>query len=344
MKLAVLTGGTSDERAVALQSGIQVAGALREAGHEVVTVDTVDGVMTERTERRWADHGIGQATPPALDTPGGSEADRIVSLLRDPATAEAELYFLALHGGAGEDGTVQALLDLVGVPYTGSDRLGCSLAMDKEVGKRLLRDAGVATPDWRTGPCDAADVEAALGLPVVVKASGGGSSLRLVLAHDRDELEAAIDESRGWDDVVLFERYVEGREFTVGVLGSEILPVGEIIPDHEFFDYACKYQSGKAVETFPAPIPRALGDRLRALALRTHEALRLRDYSRVDFIVDEGGRPWCLEANALPGMTSNSLMPKAAEAAGFGFSELCDRIVRLARERARGRPSRSTSE
>jgi len=334
VKLAVLTGGTSDERAVALQSGIQVARALREAGHEVVTVDTVDGVMSGRSERRLEGAEIGQAIRPTVDAPVRSEVERILSLLRDPATAEAELYFLALHGGAGEDGTVQALLDLAGVCYTGSDRLGCSLAMDKEVSKRLMRDAGVATPDWRTGPCDAAEIEAALGLPVVVKASGGGSSLRLTLAHDRAELAAAIEESGSWDDVVLFERYVEGREFTVGVLGGETLPVGEIVPDHEFFDYACKYQSEKAVETFPADIPEALEDRLRALALRTHRALRLRDYSRVDFMVDERGRPWCLEANALPGMTSKSLMPKAAEAAGLGFSELCDRIVRLARERA----------
>jgi D-alanine-D-alanine ligase len=172
-----------------------------------------------------------------------------------------------------------------------------------------------------------------LGIPVIVKASGGGSSLRLVLAHHRDELEAAIQESRGWNDVVLFERYHPGRELTVGVVGDRAFPVGEIIPRNELFDYECKYQPGMAEEIFPAEIPAAWDERLRVLAVEVHRALRMRDYSRVDFIVDEGGRPWCLEANALPGMTANSLLPKAAGAAGVSFPELCDALVRLAAPR-----------
>jgi D-alanine-D-alanine ligase len=168
---------------------------------------------------------------------------------------------------------------------------------------------------------------------VIVKAVGGGSSLRLALAHDRPELESAIDEASTWNDLVLFERYHAGREFTVGVVGDETLPVGEIVPVNEIFDYECKYQPGMAQEIFPADIPESLSDRLRALALTVHRALRLRDYSRIDFIVDESGAAWCLEANALPGMTANSLLPKAAAAAGIGFPDLCDRIARLARAR-----------
>ncbi len=332
MRIAVLLGGTSDERDVSLASGAEVARALREAGHDVVAVDTVRGALSAEDEARLLAEGVGEA-PPESTALVALDEGHTVALTRDPSLGAVDVFFLALHGGSGEDGTIQALLDVSGVTYTGSDRLGCSLAMDKEVTKRLLRDAGIPTPDWLVGPVTADDVEASLGLPVIVKAAGGGSSLRLSLAHDRAELEAVIRESDTWNDVVLFERFASGREFTVGVVGQETLPVGEIVPAHEIFDYACKYQPGLAEEIFPADIPEALSDRLRSMALEVHRALRLRDFSRVDFIVDDTGDPWCLEANALPGMTANSLLPKAARAAGIGFAELCDRIVRLASER-----------
>ena len=322
MKVAVLMGGASEEREVSLASGVQVVRALREAGHEAVPVDTLRGELSPDEEARLVEEGVG-VDPPA-DAP---EEGDLPALVRDPAFADVDVFFLALHGGSGEDGTVQALLDTLGVPYTGSDRLGCSLAMDKEVTKRLLRDAGVPTPEWIRDPGRAEEVEEALGLPVIVKASGGGSSLRLELAHDHAELRAVLEASRGWNDVVLAERYVKGREVTVGVLGDEALAVGEIIPAHELFDYECKYQPGMAQEIFPAEIPEALASELRALALRVHRALRLRDYSRVDFMVDGDGGCWCLEANSLPGMTANSLLPQSASAAGISFPELCHRIV-----------------
>jgi D-alanine-D-alanine ligase len=334
MRVAVLMGGTSDERDVSLSSGAQVANALREAGHEVVAVDTVRGVIPAAEERRLLTEGVRAAPPPHTDLELLDEG-HTVALTRDPDLGEVDVFFLALHGGSGEDGTIQSLLDVAGVAYTGSDRLGCSLAMDKEVAKRLLRDAGVPTPDWLAGEPDAEAVEAALGLPVVVKASNGGSSLRLVLAHDRAELDAAIAESRGWNDVVLCERYVKGRELTVGIVGDEALPVGEIVPAHELFDYECKYQPGLAREIFPADIPGDVALRVQKLALRAHRALRMRDFSRVDFLLDEEGTAWCLEANALPGMTGNSLLPKAAKAAGIGFPELCDRLAALAAARKR---------
>lgn len=334
MRIAVLLGGTSEERDVSLSSGVEIAQALREAGHEVISVDTVRGLLTAKEERSLLEGGVSSAPPGSVEL-ARLDDGRTVALARDPSLGEIDVFFLALHGGSGEDGTIQALLDVAGITYTGSDRLGCSLAMDKEVSKRLLRDAGIRTPDWLTGSPTADEVGDALGLPVIVKAAGGGSSLRLVLAHDRTELEAAIEESVTWDDVVLFERYHAGREFTVAVVGGETFPVGEIIPEHEIFDYACKYQAGLAQEIFPAEIPDEVSRRLRALALRVHAVLRLRDYSRVDFIVDDSGEAWCLEANALPGMTANSLLPKGAQAAGVGFPELCDRIARLASSRRR---------
>ena len=331
-------GGTSDERDVSLASGTQVAAALRQAGHEVVAVDTVLGPLSAETEAALVSSGVGHL-PPEANALAAMDEGETVGLVRSPSLATVDVFFLALHGGSGEDGTIQALLDVAGVAYTGSDRLGCSLAMDKEVTKRLLRDAGIPTPEWLVGPVTAEEVEAVLGLPVIVKAAGGGSSLRLVLAHDRTELDDVIAESEGWDDIVLFERYCRGREFTVGVVGGDTYPVGEIVPEHEIFDYECKYQPGMAQEIFPADIPVTLSDRLRSLALEVHSALRLRDYSRVDFIVDDEGEAWCLEANALPGMTANSLLPKGAAAAGVAFSELCDRITRLAYGRSRGHSS-----
>jgi D-alanine-D-alanine ligase len=332
VRIAVLMGGTSDEREVSLSSGAQVARALREAGHDVVAVDTVYGALPREEEGRLLVEGV-RAVPPAHGELEVLDEGHTVALTRDPSLGTVDVFFLALHGGSGEDGTIQSLLDVARVAYTGSDRLGCSLAMDKEVTKRLLRDAGIPTPDWMCGSPTADQVEAALGLPVIVKASGGGSSLRLVLAHTRAELEDALAQSRAWDDLVLFERYVRGRELTVGILGDEALPVGEIIPSHEIFDYECKYQPGLAQEVFPADIPPELAARLQLLALDAHRALRMRDYSRVDFIVDAEGTPWCLEANALPGMTANSLLPKAARAAGIAFSELCHRIAGLAAAR-----------
>jgi D-alanine-D-alanine ligase len=334
MRVAVLMGGTSDEREVSLSSGAQVARALRAAGHEVVAVDTVRGILEPSEERRLLEEGV-RAAPPGGAELGGLDESHTMALTRTPELEGVDVYFLALHGGTGEDGTLQALLDASGVLYTGSDRLGCSLAMDKEVSKRLLRDAGIPTPDWLAGDYHADEVEGTLGLPVIVKASGGGSSLSLILAHDRPELERALEAGRGFQDLVLIERYVRGRELTVGILGDEALPVGEIVPAHEIFDYECKYQPGMAEEIFPADLPPDVARRVQDLALRAHRALRLRDFSRVDFILDDQGTTWCLEANALPGLTANSLLPRAARAAGIEFPELCDRIVSLAARRGR---------
>jgi len=335
MRIGVLMGGVSDERAVSLASGVQVARALRDSGHEVVAIDTARGPLSLEQERALLEGGV-RADPPTATELRALDPGSAVALTRSSELGEVDVFFVALHGGSGEDGTIQALLDVAGVAYTGSDRLGCSLAMDKEVSKRLFRDAGIPTPDWLTGPKSADEVVAALGLPVIVKAASGGSSLRLVLAHDRTELEAAITESLEWEDVVLFERYIPGRELTVGVVGGVALPPGEIIPANEIFDYECKYQLGMAEEVFPADIPDDLARKLQDLAVRAHAALRLRDYSRIDFIVDETGVAWCLEANAAPGMTGNSLLPKAGRAAGISFAELCDRIAGLAKTRRRG--------
>ena len=327
MKVAVLMGGTSEERPVSLVSGAEVAAALRGRGHEVVAVDPASGVLSRERELELRESGVAREAPPSTG-PGGSDP----LLLLDEAlrACAPDVVFPALHGGAGEDGTVQSLLDLIGVPYAGSGHTGCALAMDKDLTKRLLRDAGIPTPAWITGHAPTERVVAELELPLIVKPPRGGSTLGLSLVHRADEIPAAEEQALAYGGEVMFERYVRGRELTVGILGEEALPPGEIIPENEIFDYECKYQPGMAREIFPARIPEDIAAGLRREALAVHRVLRLEGFSRVDFILDSAGTPWCLEANALPGLTPASLLPRAGRAAGLSFGELCERIASLA--------------
>ncbi len=327
----MLLGGASAEREVSLDSGVQVTRALRRAGHRVVAVDTASGPLTASGEEEIAARGV-RAAPPESESLGRLDVAAVVELLALPEVSGADVVFPILHGGAGEDGTLQAILELAGVTFTGSRHLGCALAMDKETSKRLFLQAGLPTPPWRTVTAAAdADLRAEEPwLPAVVKPNREGSTVGLSVVRDADALPAAIRAARRHDSEVLVERFVQGRELTVAVVGDEALPVGEIIPEHEIFDYECKYQPGMAREIFPAELPEAVARRVRSTALAAHRALKLEGFSRVDFMLDEEGTPWCLEANALPGMSANSLVPKAGAAAGLSFPELCDRIVRLA--------------
>ncbi len=329
MRIAVLLGGDSDERDVSLVSGCQVADALRQGGHDVVCLDPVKGVIKELGERIILKSGV-QALPP--DEFVGDGAVSATDLLQHEEITRADVVFPALHGGMGEDGTLQALLDVAGIRYTGSGMLGCALSMDKDVTKRILRDAGIPTPDWLVSPT-ADQIMERLGVPIIRKPVAGGSSVRLSLLQVALEVVAAVSEDAAAPSSMMYEAYVEGREFTVGILGDRALPVGEIVSEHELFDYECKYQGGMAEEIFPADIPVRLAETLQGQALEVHRLLRLRDFSRVDFMVDKLGGVWCLEANALPGLTGNSLLPKAARAGGISFPALCDEIVRMAVER-----------
>jgi len=214
------------------------------------------------------------------------------------------------------------------------------MAMDKDVTKRLLRDAGVPTPEWRMAPVDVAEVEAVLGWPMVVKPSKQGSTVGLTVVKRAADLDAAVELAYRYDDEVMVERFVPGRELTVPIVGDETLPVGEIISRNEIFDYEAKYQPGMAEEIFPAEIPVDVAAEARRLALETHRVLKLRGFSRVDFRLDHDGRLWCLEVNTLPGMTSNSLVPRSAKAAGVPFPQLCERICRLALDDHRSRRRR----
>ncbi len=341
MKIAVLMGGISGEREVSLASGAQVSRALRRVGHDVVSVDTGRGVLTPARETEILGSGIKDPHPPD-ETKDLLRTGDLGVITRDPLFAGTEVVFVALHGGRGEDGTVQALLHMAGLPFVGSDRVGCALAMDKDLSKRLLRDAGIATPAWITvrgreeAEARMEEIIQTLGFPVIVKPPSGGSTLGLSLAHDEGELPAALDLALQYEARVLFEGYVPGREVTVGILGDRALPVGEIIPEHEIFDYECKYRDGMAQEIFPAELPADVAHRVRTEALAAHRALNLRDFSRVDFILEPDGTPLCLEANALPGLTGNSLLPKAAQANGISFPDLCSSLAEMAFARGPG--------
>ena len=243
----------------------------------------------------------------------------------------ADVLFLALHGGRGEDGTLQTLLEMVGVPYTGSGRLGSAMAMDKDVSKRLFRMAGVPTADWVMAPADVGRVGRDYGWPVVVKPSKQGSTVGLTVVKEARAYDEAVALARRYDDEVMIERFVPGRELTVGVLDGRALAVGEIIPRHEIFDYECKYTPGMSQEIFPADLPAPVAGECGRLGLLAHHALKLGGYSRVDFRLTPAGELFCLEVNTLPGMTATSLLPQSARAAGIEFPDLCERICRTAR-------------
>ena len=329
MKIAVLFGGTSEERDVSIASAAQVIPALRSLGHEVMAVDTATGRLDGPTERRLLTSGVGPQ-PPSGQALAGIRRGAPALAAETADMRDVDVVFLALHGGAGEDGHIQAVLDLAGLPYTGSNHIASATAMDKDLSKRLFRAAGVPTADWRMVPVTAGEVGAALGWPVVVKPNKQGSTVGLTVVRSPEALAAAVALARRHDDEVMVERFVPGRELTVGVLEGRALPVGEIIAPGEVFDYQAKYQAGGAREIFPAELAADAASRVQELALRAHAALKLGTYSRIDFRMDPEGGLWCLEANSLPGMTAASLLPQAARAAGIAFPDLLERICRAA--------------
>jgi D-alanine-D-alanine ligase len=338
MKITVLMGGTSAERDVSIASSLRVAEALRTRGHEVVTLDTARGPLSEKEEKALLAKGNPvQKEPPSQDALAKMASQTLPQMLRAlPSLQEADVVFLGLHGGYGEDGSIQALLDMAGIAYTGSGHLASALAMDKDLSKHLFRRAGVPTADWvmarREASADDQLGRLGAGMPVVVKPSKQGSTVGLSVVKRREDLAAAIAEAFRYDDEVMIEQFVAGRELTVGILGDEALPVGEIIPKHEIYDYECKYTPGMAEEVFPAQIPSDKAREAQELAKRAFQALKLRGCARIDFRMTEDGSLFCLEANTLPGMTATSLIPQGAAAAGIPFPELCERIALLARE------------
>ena len=337
MNIAVLLGGLSEEREVSLVSGQGVLEALRRRGHDVFPVDPALPAAEQSDSCRAV---IGDSPPEAIPA---LPADRVFEWLKLPRILEAELVFIGLHGGAGEDGTVQALLETAGKAYTGTGVLGSALAMNKDRAKALFSEAGVQTaPHLLTSSAGDVEfhrimetIETGIGFPVVIKPNDQGSSVGFSFVEKPEDLAAALDESAQFGSELLVERYIQGREVTAAVLEGEALPLVEIIPEGGFYDYTRKYTKGTSRYEVPAKVGRPIEERIKREALLAWNALGCRDYARVDFRLSEDGEPCCLEVNTLPGMTELSLVPMAAAEAGLSFEELVERICLMARERGR---------
>lgn len=345
MNIVVLAGGLSPEREVSLTSGSLIANALMKNGHAVCLLDvylgtklTGDPLSLFRTEGEYQ-HTVSTTVPDlaALKAESGN-GEALVGPNVINVCQAADAVYLALHGGVGEDGRLQALLDCHGIRYTGTGSLGAALSMDKEISKILLRAAGVATPDWIVvRPATEGDVKsrilAEIGLPCVVKPCSCGSSVGISMVDTEGELDAALAEGALWEDRLIVEKKITGRELTVGILGGRALPPIEIIPKEGFYDYKNKYQGGLTLELCPAPLRDDQTKAVQDVTVRAFRALHLDSLARIDYIMDERDVMWCLEANALPGMTPTSLLPQMAAEIGLDYPALCEEIIRLSLEK-----------
>ena len=340
MRVIVLLGGDSPERDVSKVSGKAVAQALQRQGHEVLAIDTAGPSAGQAIDFEARQPVVG-GEPPSTALVPASEAIRAVERIGAHAFGDLDVVFVALHGGKGEDGTIQALLEFTGIPYTGSGVLASSIAMDKETAKRVFRDLGVPTPRGFAAAVNApieeiaARVESACGYPCVVKPNSQGSSVGVSIVQRPDQLRGAIAAGAAFDSRLLFEEFIPGREMTVAILEDRALPVVEILPESGVYDYRSKYTPGSSRYQVPADIPADVATALQAHALRCFHGLKCRDFARIDFRLSPANEPYCLEVNTIPGMTPTSLVPKAAKAAGMEFDEIVDRLVRMAAARGR---------
>ena len=337
------------ERNVSLSSGTKVCRALRARGHQAILVDMFLGLEDYKGSLEdifavedgfCSDYSVA-VREPDLEQVRRSRRDQSNSMFgKDVLTVcgMADIVFLALHGTCGEDGRVQAALDLLGIPYTGSGYLGSAIAMDKDLTKRLVSDF-VITPKWRTVSYTEADIDRIAQetqLPCVVKPDANGSSIGVSIAHDVPALKSALRECLSLGGRVVLEEYIAGREIQVAVLAGRALPSIEIIPKKGFYNYENKYQAGAAEEICPAPIPEEWELRVRQATETVFRLLGLSVYSRADFIVTPDGTPYFLEINTLPGMTPTSLVPQEAAAVGMSYEELCETIVNESLKARRG--------
>ena len=343
MRILVLAGGLSPERNVSLSSGAMVCEALRKRGHQVALMDLFFGLDGAASGRAlYAAPVPDSFKRVAREAPNleevkarrGGDSKSAIGPGVFETCAEADVVDLALHGACGEDGRIQAALDLLGVPYTGSGCLGSALAMDKDLTKQLVAGK-VKTPQWETVTVTEDIIEELMGRikpPVVVKPISSGSSIGVYIAKNKAELKKALEESAKLGGRTVIEQYIQGREIQVAVLDGKALPSIEIIPKSGFYDYANKYQPGAASEVCPARIPAEWEKAVGGAALTVFQTLGLSVYARADFIVTSDGTPYFLEINTLPGMTPTSLVPQEAAAAGISYGGLCETIIQKSLE------------
>lgn len=341
MNVVVLAGGISTERDVSLVSGKMIYTALKKNGHNAILLDVylgtnetdLDNIFT--LEKDWV-----KEINPVKDA--NPDIEKIKALREDgdknffgpnviTICQKADIVFMALHGENGENGKIQACFDLMGITYTGTDYLSSAIAMDKALSKDIFAVYNIPTPKGirlKKGDVECEKVP----YPCIVKACRGGSSVGVCIANNDEEYERAKKEAFKYDDEVVIEQYIKGREFSVGVLRGKALPVIEIAPITGFYDYKNKYQAGSAVETCPANISKEKTLEMQTVAENVFKALRLKNYARMDFMMSQVEEIFCLEANTLPGMTPTSLLPQEAAAIGISFEELCETLMQYSLE------------
>ncbi|MCD8120322.1 MAG: D-alanine--D-alanine ligase [Lachnospiraceae bacterium] len=355
MKIIVLAGGYSTERDISIVTGTQVAKGLIEAGHEAVLLDSFFG--TEETDlfRYTEKRTVKKAALEAVERTAEEMRRRtpeVAQVLADRASRlgthvlsgcrAADVVFLALHGLGGEDGRIQAMFEVMGIPFTGSGSVGSALAMDKGITRKILAGTSVPMAEgfslWREDvgfyvgrelPAEITPQAYGFSWPCVVKPACGGSSVGVSIVHDEAEYKKALEEAFRLEEKVVVERYIKGREFSIGVLDGKALPIIEIAPLTGFYDYENKYKPGATKDTCPAELLQDVAERMQRTAEDVHRLLELGAYSRMDFLMDEDGNYYCLEANTLPGMTPTSLLPQEAAVVGMDFPSLCEKLIEL---------------
>ena len=351
MDIVVLAGGLSTERDVSFKTGSMVAAALKENGHRVILLDVFMGYGEQEVDLNGIFDRADEISVKVSDIPEVAPDLAAVKASRKDQSdcffgpnvirlcQMADIVFMALHGENGENGKLQAAFDLLGVKYTGSDYLSSAIAMNKGMAKKLFVEAGIPTPKGiamtrETREDDVTKLN--LHLPCVVKPCCGGSSIGVTIVRDAAEFKAALDEAFRWEDELVIEEFVEGREFSVGVIEGKALPVIEIAPIQGFYDYKNKYKAGSAVETCPAELPEDVSAQMRHYAEEVAKVIGLDTYSRSDFLLDKDGNMFCLEANTLPGMTPTSLLPQEAAVVGVNFNELCEKLIDISMKKYEG--------
>ncbi len=351
MKIVVLAGGLSAERDVSFVTGQTVSSALRSRGHQVLLLDVfmgygrvgdpLDDIFDRSLEASVQTAGIVENAPDIAKIKAMREdqsdcffGPNVIDLCR-----MADIVFMALHGENGENGKLQAALDLFGVRYTGSDYLSSAIAMNKEISKQFFNAHGIPAPQgicMKKSEIITNFADTGLTLPCIVKPCCGGSSVGVSIIHSPEEYETALEEAFRWEDEVILEDYIDGRDFSVAVIEYKALPVIEMVPLEGFYDYKNKYTAGNTVETCPADLPDDLTKQMQDYAVSAAKAIGLDTYSRMDFILDEHNHIFCLEANTLPGMTPVSLLPQEAKAAGICFEDLCEQLIEISMKKNKG--------
>ncbi len=336
MKVLLLAGGDSGEREVSLDSGAAVYESLRRLGHTVYAIDPASGKSLLTSDGKFLSGASTAGATAAAPVQRGAMA--LAKTLVTSAFDDIKVVFLALHGGTGENGSIQNLLELAGMPFTGSDMTGSTVAMHKEMSKRLFKSEGINTPKWKTFRVKdngisrdiVNEISSFFEFPVIVKPNDSGSTLGLSRVEKREELADAFQKTLKESKNVLVEEYISGRELTVPVLDNRAFPVIEIIPESGLYDYEAKYTKGRSQYVVPAEISNKLSDKMKSTAKQVYEILGAAGLARIDFILAKGNKYHCLELNTLPGMTELSLAPMAAKAEGIEFDELIKMLIESA--------------